>query len=84
MWREELVQVKLRKAAIGYPCGKKLTQAARFDGAQRTNFFEDNAAQWILKNSWIEQPANFQARAGLEQHRAEEPQRVPLQLRSAV
>ena len=84
MWREELVQVKLRKAAIGYPRGKKLPQAARFDGAQRTNFFENNAPQRIEENSGIEQSANFLACAGLEQHLAEEPQRVPLQLGSAV
>ena len=82
MRREELAQVKFRKTAIGDPRGKKLPQAARFDGAQRTNFFEDNAPQWIVKNSGIEQPANFQACAGLEQHRAEEPQRVSLQLQS--
>ena len=73
MWREELVQVKLRETAIGHARGKKLPQAARFDGAQCTNFFEDNAPQWIVKNSRIEQPANFQACAGLQQHRAKEP-----------
>src|SRR5258706_14572426 len=84
MWREEIVQVKLRKAAIGDPRGKKLPQAAGFDGAQGTNFFENNAPQWILKNIRIEQPANFQACAGFDQKGAKKPQRVALELASAL
>src|SRR5882762_5091888 len=84
MRREELAQVKFRKAAIGDPRGKKLPQAARFDGSQSTNLLEDHAPQGIVKNTRIEQPADFQACAGLEQHRAKEPQRIALHVQSAV
>ena len=54
MWGEEIVQVKLRKSTIRHTRRKELSQAARFDSAQRANFFEDNAPQWIVKNSGIQ------------------------------
>jgi hypothetical protein len=84
MWREEIVQVEVRKPAVGYKRGKEFPQAARFDSAQRANLFEDYAPQRIVKNTGIEQSANLQACAWLQQHRAKEAQRVALQLQTAV
>ncbi len=84
MRREEFLQIKLWKSAISHARGKKLPQAAGFGGSQRANFFEDHAPQWILKNRGIEQPANLQARARFDQHRAKEPQGVALELNSAA
>ena len=78
------MKVKLRKAPIGHASRKELPQATRLDGAQRMNFFEDNAPQWIVKNSGLEQPANFQARAGFEQHGTKKAKRVALEFESAV
>jgi len=68
--REESVQIKLRKTAIRYARGKKFPQAAGFDGSQSANLLEHNAPLGILKNSGIEQFADFQPRPALDQHRA--------------
>ena len=84
MRREEIVQVKVRKSAVRHSRWKKFPQAARFNSAQRTNLFEYHALHGVVKNTWLQQPADFQARAGFEQHGAKKAQRVALELKSVV
>src|SRR5437667_146151 len=57
---QEGVEVEVGKTASGDAGGKKLAQAAGIDRAQLANLLEDDAAQRILKNSGIKQPADFQ------------------------
>lgn len=82
--REEPVKIELRKTSVGYASRKKFAQAARFDGTECADFFKHHALQRILKNGGIEQFADFQPGSAFDQHRAEEPQRVPLQLRPVL
>ena len=42
--REQSVKIEIRETAIGNACGKKFPQAARLDGAEPANFFEDGSA----------------------------------------
>jgi len=81
---EEPVEIEFREPTIGHAGRKKCPQAPRFDGSQRADFFKHHALQRILKNSGIEQFADFQPGSALDQHRAEEPQGVSLQLRSIL
>src|SRR5712692_2461512 len=81
---EQLLQVEVREASIGHPRRQKFPQAAGIDGSECPDFFEDHALKWVFKYSGIEQPANLKARPALDQHRAEKPQRVSLELKSAV
>jgi hypothetical protein len=75
--REEGMKVEVRESAIGDPGREKLAQAAGIDGAELANLLEDNASQGILKDIWIEQPADFAAGSTLDQDGAQEAQRVP-------
>jgi hypothetical protein len=83
VWSEERMKVEVRESAIRYARWQKLAQAAGIHGAELANFFEDDAAQRILKNGWIEQPADFAARSSLDQDGAQKAQRVPFQERPA-
>jgi hypothetical protein len=76
---EKRVKVKVRKAAISDARGEKFAEAAGFDGAERANFFEDDAAKRILKNGSVEQPANFGAGTAFDEHGTQEAQSVAFQ-----
>jgi hypothetical protein len=73
---EELLQVEVRESAVGYSRGQERPQPARIDRAQLANFFENHALQSIIKHTGIEQLANLNTRAALDQDRAEKAQRV--------
>jgi hypothetical protein len=81
---QQCVKIEIREAAIGHAGGKKFPQAARLDGAERADFFEYHAAERILKDTGIEQFADFRPRAGLNQHGAKKTQRIPLEERPAI
>src|SRR6266571_367728 len=81
---EELAKVEIRESAIGHAGRQKLPQAAGINRTEFADFFEDHSLQRVLENTGIEQPADLDARPALDQHRAEKPQRVFLQLKSAV
>lgn len=76
---EESVQVEVGKAASGDASGKKLAQVEGIDGAELADLLEDDAAQGILKNARIEQPADFAARSRLNQDRTQKAERIPLE-----
>jgi hypothetical protein len=69
---EESVQVEVGKAASGDASGKKLAQVEGIDGAELADLLEDDAAQGILKNARIKQPAEFAARSPLNRDRTQE------------
>jgi hypothetical protein len=54
------------------------------DTFQGADLLEQNSVQGIVKDAGLEQPANFQARAGLEQHGTKKAKRVALEFESAV
>ena len=81
---EQLLQVEVRKSAVGHPRREKLPQATGTDGSEVSDFFEDHALQWIFEDAWIEQIAYLNARPALDQHRAEKAQGVSFQLKPAV
>ena len=84
VWREERVKIEIGKAAIGDARGKEFAEAAGFDGAERANFFEHDAAQRILKNGGIELLADLRASAAFDEHRAQEAQSVAFEKRLTV
>src|SRR5258707_11497792 len=81
---QELVQIEVRKAAVGHARGQKFPQAAGINSSQITDFFKHHPLQRIVKNTGIEQLADLKARSALDQHGAEEAQRVFLKLKSSV
>ena len=76
---EDSVEVEVGKTPRGNTSGKKLAQAAGIDGAELADLLEDDAAQGILKNTRIEQPADFAARSRLNQDRTQKAERIPLE-----
>ena len=76
---EEIVEVEVGKAASGDASGKKLAQASGIDGAELADLLEDDAAEGILKNAGIEQPADFAARSRLNQNRTQEAEGICLE-----
>jgi hypothetical protein len=76
---EESVQVEVGKAASGDASGKKLAQASGIDGAELADLLEEHAAEGILKNAGIEQPADFAARSRLNQNRTQEAEGICLE-----
>ena len=76
---EESVEVEVGKPARGDASGKKLAQAAGIDRAESADLLEDHAAQGILKNAGIEQPADFAARSRLNQNRTQEAEGICLE-----
>jgi hypothetical protein len=77
--RQEFMQIEVGESAIGDAGRKEFPQAARIDGTQLANFFEDYAAQGILEDRGIEQFADFSAGSALNQDRAQKAQRVPFE-----
>src|SRR5215469_540154 len=80
---EERRKVEVRESSIRHTRRQKLAQAARIDGTEVANFFEDDAAQRVLKNARLEQATDFPARASLDQEGAQEAQRIRFQKRPA-
>src|SRR5689334_1295803 len=80
---EEGVKVEIRESAVSDAGREQLAQPAGIDRTELANFFEDYAAQWILKNAWFEQTADLTASSALDQDGAQEAQRVPFQDRPA-
>ncbi|HVH70211.1 MAG TPA: hypothetical protein VNB49_03760 [Candidatus Dormibacteraeota bacterium] len=66
---EESLKVEVRKSAVRDARREKLAQAAGIDGAKLSNLFEDDAAERILEDVWIEQTADFAPRSSLDQDR---------------
>src|SRR5216683_6174426 len=81
---EEVVQVEVRKSAIGQARGQERPQAAGINGTHFADFLEENALQRIFKNGRIEQFANFGPRPALDQDRAQKAQSVFLQRKPAI
>ena len=73
---EEGVEVEVGKPPRGDASGKKLAQAAGIDRAELADLLEDDAAQGILKNAGIEQPADFASRPPLNQDRTQEAEGI--------
>src|SRR5260370_20362812 len=71
VWGEELVQIEVWKSSNGHARGQEHPQAAGINGSKLADFLGDSALQRIFKDSQIEQIANFEARAALDQNRAE-------------
>lgn len=81
---QERWKVEVGKSAIGHAAREKLAQAARINGAELANFFEDHPAQRILKHLGREQFADFRAGAALNQDGTQKPQGVFLEQRLVV
>src|SRR5258708_32720110 len=58
---EEVIQVEIRKSAIGHSRGQKRPQAAGGDGAQLADFLEYPALQGGVQDTRSEQPAALTA-----------------------
>ncbi len=84
MRREQFMEIKVWESTIGHTRGQKFAQLAGIDRAQQTDFLEHRTPQGILEDGGIEQSANLGAGSGLDQHGTEQPQRVFLQVKSAV
>ena len=78
------MKIEIRKAAIGDAGGKKFAEAPGFDGTEKANFLEDDAAQRVLKNGSVEQAADFGAGTTFDEHGAQEAQSVALKKGLAV
>ena len=76
---EESVEVEVGKTACSDASGKKLAQATGLDRAKPADLLEDDSPQGILKDARIEQPADFAARAPLNQDRAQEAECIPFE-----
>ena len=75
---EELVEVEIGEAAVGDACGEDFEQALGIDGAERANFFEDDALGGVYKFLRIDEAAELYARDGFDQDGAEQTQQVAL------
>src|SRR4029077_7104411 len=81
---EKLFQVEIRESTTGYSSRQERAQAAGINRRYLANFLEDHALQRIVKDTGIEQLADLDPRAALDQDRAEKAQRVFLKVKSGV
>src|SRR5580704_6631194 len=56
---EQVVEVEIRKPAIGNARGKRLQQHLGIDCAQSADFFKQDELQRILELRWIHKPAQL-------------------------
>src|SRR5271170_4062461 len=69
---EQVFEIEIGKAAVGYAAGKRLKQELGVDGAQGADFFKKDALQGFHEFGGIDQAAQLDAGDRLDQYRTEQ------------
>jgi len=79
-WGKQFLQIEIEETATDHALRERCTKLFRAEHSSGLNFLKDSSAQRIEEVVRVQEPADFQPRAGFHEYRAEQAQSVALHL----